>query len=259
MSEQTQQKHLSEESTTTHFGYKDVPVNQKTGMVKEVFDSVAEKYDIMNDLMSAGVHRLWKRHFIAIAGIRPGFKILDLAGGTGDIAALMSPKVGNEGHIVLADINDQMLKVGRDRMINRGLMHNMSIAQVNAESLPFAPATYDRVTMAFGLRNVTNQLNALKSIRKTLKPGGKAMILEFSKVEGELLSKFYDFYSFSVLPKIGELVAGDADSYQYLAESIRKHPPQKKLQQMMLEAGFDEARYENMSNGVVAIHTGYVY
>ncbi|MGV6850591.1 MAG: bifunctional demethylmenaquinone methyltransferase/2-methoxy-6-polyprenyl-1,4-benzoquinol methylase UbiE [bacterium] len=244
---------------TTHFGYKDVPVEQKASMVREVFDSVAENYDLMNDLMSMGVHRLWKRYFLSIAGIRPGFQILDLAGGTGDIAALMSPKVGPDGQIILADINDQMLKVGRHRMIDRGLIDNIKIAQVNAESLPFEEGCFDRVTMAFGLRNVTDQSKALESIRKTLKPGGKAMILEFSQVENPAFSKFYDFYSFSVLPKLGDVIANDADSYQYLAESIRKHPPQQKLQQMMLDAGFDDAKYQNLTNGIVAIHTGYVY
>ena len=243
--------------TTTHFGYRDVAVEDKTGMVRGVFDSVAGKYDLMNDLMSLGVHRLWKRHFIAISNIQPGQRVLDLAGGTGDIAALMSKRVGSHGRVVLSDINESMLAVGRQRMEDRGLVGNIEYSLANAEKLPFADAEFDAVTIAFGLRNVTDQPAALKEMWRVLKAGGRALILEFSKVEFEGLKKIYDGYSFGILPRLGKLVADDEDSYRYLAESIRKHPSQDDLADMMIDAGFSNVTYRNLTGGVVAIHSGH--
>ena len=243
-------------SGTTHFGYRDVPVEDKEKLVRGVFDSVAGKYDLMNDLMSMGVHRLWKRHFIAISNIQPGQSVLDLAGGTGDIAALMSKRVGAHGRVVLSDINASMLAVGRERMEDRGLVGNIEYSLANAEKLPFANGEFDAVTIAFGLRNVTDKDAALREMFRVLKPGGRAMILEFSKVEFEGLRKIYDTYSFGILPKLGKLVADDEDSYRYLAESIRKHPGQDELADMMVAAGFSNVTYRNLTGGVVAIHSG---
>lgn len=251
------QEAKDENGATTHFGYRDVAVGDKTGLVHDVFESVAGKYDLMNDLMSMGVHRLWKRHFIAISGIQTGQRVLDLAGGTGDIAALMSKQVGSTGSVVLSDINDAMLAVGRRRMEDRGLVGNIEYSLANAEKLPFSDDEFDAVTIAFGLRNVTDQAAALREMLRVLKPGGRAMILEFSKVEFEGLKKLYDTYSFRILPKIGKLVADDEDSYRYLAESIRKHPDQDTLAGMMEDAGFSNVTYRNMTGGVVAIHSGY--
>ncbi|MBT8075406.1 MAG: bifunctional demethylmenaquinone methyltransferase/2-methoxy-6-polyprenyl-1,4-benzoquinol methylase UbiE [Gammaproteobacteria bacterium] len=246
----------SGQGETTHFGYREVPIKDKTRLVRGVFESVAGKYDLMNDLMSLGVHRLWKRHFIAISNIQPGQRVLDLAGGTGDIAALMSKRVGSTGSVVLSDINEAMLAVGRQRMEDRGLVGNIEYSLANAESLPFADAEFDAVTMAFGLRNVTDKAAALREMYRVLKPGGRAMILEFSKVEFEGLRKIYDGYSFEILPRLGRLVADDEDSYRYLAESIRKHPAQDELADMMVEAGFSNVTYRNLTGGVVAIHSG---
>ncbi len=248
-----------DEQTTTHFGYTSVPLKDKQFKVAEVFHSVAQKYDIMNDLMSAGVHRLWKRFTIEMSGVRSGQKILDLAGGTGDLTGLFSPKVGDHGRIVLADINDSMLKVGRDRMIDRGLLGNISYAQVNAECLPFNDNSFDCVTIAFGLRNVTNKQKALESIFRVLKPGGRLLVLEFSKPIYPWLSKIYDQYSFNLLPKIGKWITGDQDSYQYLAESIRMHPGQDELKQMFAEAGFADNQFYNLTGGIVALHRGFKY
>jgi len=242
---------------TTHFGYQDVAVEDKTRMVRGVFESVAGKYDLMNDLMSFGVHRLWKRHFIAISNIHPGQRVLDLAGGTGDIAALMSKRVGSTGSVVLSDINEAMLAVGRQRMEDRGLVGNIEYSLANAEKLPFADGEFDAVTIAFGLRNVTDQSAALREMYRVLKPGGRAMILEFSKVEFEPLKKIYDGYSFGILPRLGKFVADDETSYRYLAESIRKHPGQDELADMMVEAGFSKVTYRNLTGGVVAIHSGH--
>ena len=242
--------------STTHFGYRDVPVEDKEKLVRGVFDSVAGKYDLMNDLMSMGVHRLWKRHFIAISNIQPGQIVLDLAGGTGDIAALMSKRVGSHGRVVLSDINASMLAVGRERMEDRGLVGNIEYSLANAEKLPFADGEFDAVTIAFGLRNVTDKEAALREMLRVLKPGGRAMILEFSKVEFEGLKKIYDTYSFGILPKLGKLVTDDEDSYRYLAESIRKHPGQDELADMMVAAGFTNVTYRNLTGGVVAIHSG---
>jgi demethylmenaquinone methyltransferase/2-methoxy-6-polyprenyl-1,4-benzoquinol methylase len=248
---------MSEQPQTTHFGFRDVPVGDKQKLVGEVFTSVARSYDLMNDLMSFGVHRLWKRHFVAISGVRRGDRVLDLAGGTGDIAALLKPVVGDEGEVVVGDINAAMLGVGRDRLTDRGLVGGLRWSQLNAECLPFADNSFDAVTMAFGLRNVTDKDKALADICRVLKPGGRALVLEFSRVQSELFGRLYDFHSFKVLPKLGRLFAGDADSYQYLAESIRKHPDQQTLKAMMERAGFDHVEVRNLTNGIVAIHKGW--
>jgi demethylmenaquinone methyltransferase/2-methoxy-6-polyprenyl-1,4-benzoquinol methylase len=242
---------------TTHFGYRDVPVDEKEKLVGRVFTSVAAKYDVMNDLMSFGIHRIWKRWFASTSGIRAGDRVLDLAGGTGDIAALLLPRVGDKGSVVLGDINAAMLHAGRDRMIDRGFVRNLDYAQLNAESLPFPDASFDAVTIAFGLRNVTDKDGALREMHRVLKVGGRALILEFSTVQSELLKPLYDFHSFKVLPRLGELIANDAESYRYLAESIRKHPDQATLKAMMEKAGFASVDVRNLSAGVVAIHRGY--
>ena len=243
--------------STTHFGFRDVPVGEKQKLVGQVFTSVARSYDLMNDLMSFGVHRLWKRHFVAISGVRKGDRVLDLAGGTGDIAALLHPVVGDTGEVVVGDINAAMLGVGRDRLTDRGLVAGLRWTQLNAERLPFPDHSFDAVTMAFGLRNVTDKDQALADICRVLKPGGRLLVLEFSKVQNEAFGKLYDFHSFKVLPRLGQLFAGDADSYQYLAESIRKHPPQEQLKAMMEAAGFARCEYRNLTGGIVAAHTGY--
>jgi demethylmenaquinone methyltransferase/2-methoxy-6-polyprenyl-1,4-benzoquinol methylase len=245
------------EPGTTHFGYRDVPVAEKQRLVGRVFTSVAAKYDLMNDLMSFGVHRIWKRWFAATSGVRAGDAVLDLAGGTGDIAALLLPLVGERGNVVIGDINAAMLRTGRDRLLDRGFVRNLSYAQLNAEALPFPDASFDAVTIAFGLRNVTDKDAALREMHRVLKPGGRALILEFSAVRDPLLNKLYDFHSFKVLPRLGALIAGDADSYQYLAESIRKHPDQATLKAMMEAAGFARVDVRNLSAGIVAIHRGY--
>ena len=247
----------TEKTGTTHFGYRDVAVGEKTRLVHQVFDSVAGKYDLMNDLMSFGVHRLWKRHFIAISGIQPGQRVLDIAGGTGDIAALMSKRVGAHGSVVLSDINESMLAVGRQQMEDRGLVGNIEYSLADAEQLPFSDGEFDFVSIAFGLRNVTNQPAALEEMHRVLKPGGRAMILEFSKLEFDGLKKLYDGYSFGLLPRLGKLVTDDEDSYRYLAESIRKHPGQDELADMMVAAGFNNVTYRNLSGGIVAIHGGF--
>ncbi|MCV6611805.1 MAG: bifunctional demethylmenaquinone methyltransferase/2-methoxy-6-polyprenyl-1,4-benzoquinol methylase UbiE [Amphritea sp.] len=240
----------------THFGYEQVKVEDKQAKVADVFHSVASKYDVMNDLMSGGIHRIWKRLTIEQSGVRRGHKVLDIAGGTGDLTMRFSRLVGPEGKVVLADINDSMLKVGRDRLLDRGITGNVEFVQANAEALPFPDNTFDCITIAFGLRNVTHKDNALASMARVLKPGGKVMVLEFSKTENPLLTKVYDTYSFSLLPKIGKLIAGDEDSYRYLAESIRMHPDQETLKQMMEDAGLTQCKYQNMTGGIVALHTG---
>lgn len=244
------------DSNSTHFGYKTVQSEDKEGMVAGVFHSVAAKYDLMNDLMSAGIHRLWKRFTIELSGVREGHTVLDIAGGTGDLAAKFSRLVGSEGTVVLADINDSMLKVGRDKLTDLGIVNNIEYTQANAEKLPFPDNTFDCITIAFGLRNVTNKDAALRSMLRTLKPGGRLLILEFSKPGSELLGKAYDAYSFKLLPAMGKLIANDADSYRYLAESIRKHPDQESLKDMMVEAGFARCEYYNMTGGIVAVHKG---
>ncbi|MDE0790320.1 MAG: bifunctional demethylmenaquinone methyltransferase/2-methoxy-6-polyprenyl-1,4-benzoquinol methylase UbiE [Woeseiaceae bacterium] len=246
----------SAEDNSTHFGYQTVGKDKKASMVRGVFDSVASRYDIMNDLMSAGLHRLWKRYTIDQAAIKPGQVVLDLAGGTGDLAREFSKKVGKDGQVVLADINAAMLKQGRHRLVDAGISGNITIAQVDAQELPFDDATFDCITMAFGLRNVTDKDAALASMFRVLKPGGKAMVLEFSK-PNEAIKPAYDLYSFKVLPTLGKFVAGDPDSYQYLAESIRMHPDQDTLKSMMETVGFERCRFHNMAAGIVALHIGY--
>ncbi|WP_101758342.1 bifunctional demethylmenaquinone methyltransferase/2-methoxy-6-polyprenyl-1,4-benzoquinol methylase UbiE [Oceanicoccus sp. KOV_DT_Chl] len=240
----------------THFGYQTVRTEQKQSLVAGVFHSVAAKYDVMNDLMSAGIHRVWKRFTIELSGVRTGHQVLDIAGGTGDLAAKFSKIVGPEGRVVLADINDSMLKVGRDKLIDSGIVSNIEYAQANAEALPFPDNTFDCITIAFGLRNVTDKDKALRSMLRVLKPGGRLLVLEFSKPQNELLSKVYDGYSFNILPKIGKLITDDEDSYRYLAESIRMHPDQNTLKAMMEDAGFARCEFHNMTGGIVAVHKG---
>jgi demethylmenaquinone methyltransferase/2-methoxy-6-polyprenyl-1,4-benzoquinol methylase len=245
-----------ETEKTTHFGYREVPVQEKKRLVHDVFRSVAGNYDLMNDLMSLGVHRAWKRDFVANSGVRLGDRVLDLAGGTGDIAALLSRIVGKQGHVTLTDINEAMLEVGRRRLEDRGIAGNVAYALVNAEALPFDDNEFDAVTIAFGLRNVTDKDAALREMHRVLRPGGRALILEFSEVRHEPLKMVYDAWSFGILPLLGKFVADDEDSYRYLAESIRKHPAQEELAQMMREAGFQDVRYRNLTGGIVAIHSG---
>ncbi|MCT8864320.1 bifunctional demethylmenaquinone methyltransferase/2-methoxy-6-polyprenyl-1,4-benzoquinol methylase UbiE [Shewanella xiamenensis] len=247
------------ESKSTHFGYKTVEADKKADLVAGVFHSVAAKYDIMNDVMSFGIHRFWKRYTIEVSGARPGMKVLDLAGGTGDLTAKFSHLVGDKGEVVLADINDSMLKVGRTKLRDKGIVNNVSYVQANAEALPFPDNHFDIITIAFGLRNVTDKDAALRSMNRVLKPGGKLLVLEFSKPQHEIMRKVYDLYSFKVLPKMGELITKDADSYEYLAESIRMHPDQDTLKQMMVDAGFEQVDYTNMTDGIVALHRGYKF
>lgn len=242
---------------TTHFGYREVPTGDKQKLVGEVFSSVAGNYDLMNDLMSLGIHRVWKRYFVATAQVKKGDRVLDLAGGTGDIAALLKERVGADGEVVLGDINAGMLNVGRDRMTDRGNVRGFEYVQCNAEALPFPDASFDLVTIAFGLRNVTDKDAALREMLRVLKVGGQARVLEFSQVTAGWFKPLYDFHSFKVLPQLGKLFAHDADSYQYLAESIRKHPPQDELKAMMEASGFARCTFRNMNAGIVAIHTGY--
>lgn len=244
---------------TTDFGFKTVAEEEKVSLVADVFHSVAAKYDVMNDLMSFGIHRLWKRFTLDCSAVRPGQSVLDLAGGTGDLTALFSKRVGPTGKVVLADINASMLAVGRDKLRDQGLVENIEYVQANAEALPFADNTFDIITIGFGLRNVTNKDAALASMFRVLKPGGRLLVLEFSKPQSELLSKAYDLYSFKLLPKMGQLIANDPDSYQYLAESIRMHPDQDTLKQMMEQAGFAEVNYHNLTGGIVALHRGYKF
>ncbi|MGB5716640.1 MAG: bifunctional demethylmenaquinone methyltransferase/2-methoxy-6-polyprenyl-1,4-benzoquinol methylase UbiE [Gammaproteobacteria bacterium] len=243
---------------TTHFGFRNVPVSEKTRHVRQVFDSVADNYDLMNDLMSFGIHRLWKRFAINMAALKQGQQVLDLAGGTGDLTRLMAPAVGPSGHIVLSDINAAMLDNGRRQLLDKGIAGNVTFALANAEQLPFADNRFDLVTMAFGLRNVTDKQRALNAIFRVLRPGGRLLVLEFSKPVAAL-KPAYDFYSFTVLPKLGQLIARDAPSYRYLAESIRMHPDQPTLQAMMEQAGFERCDYHNLTGGIVAIHRGYKF
>jgi demethylmenaquinone methyltransferase/2-methoxy-6-polyprenyl-1,4-benzoquinol methylase len=241
---------------TTHFGYQEVPADEKAGLVRGVFDSVATRYDVMNDLMSGGLHRLWKRHTVARAAVREGQFVLDLAGGTGDLARAFARRAGSKGCVVLADINRAMLEQGRRRLVDAGVGERVSIVQVDAENLPFADGSFDCISIAFGLRNITDKGAALRSMFRTLRPGGKLLILEFSR-PGELLRPAYDLYSFRILPLIGQYVAGDEASYQYLAESIRMHPDQETLKAMLEDAGFERCGFENLAGGIVALHSGY--
>jgi demethylmenaquinone methyltransferase/2-methoxy-6-polyprenyl-1,4-benzoquinol methylase len=242
---------------TTDFGYQRIPVEQKTRRVGQVFDSVAARYDLMNDLMSWGIHRLWKQFAVAIARIKRGQRVLDLAGGTGDMSARLARRVGSAGSVILADINGSMLSIGRDRLIDQGIAGTVQYVQANAESLPFPDNTFDVVAIAFGLRNVTHKDQALASMRRVLQPGGRVVILEFSQLVMPLLQRLYDSYSFTVLPWLGKLVVGDAESYRYLLESIRRHPDQETLKSLMESAGFDLITYYNLSGGIAAVHCGY--
>ncbi len=242
---------------TTHFGFQQVPREEKVRKVAGVFHSVAARYDLMNDLMSLGIHRIWKRFTIEQSGVRHGYRVLDLAGGTGDLTARFSHMVGPEGEVVLADINDSMLKVGRARLVDRGVVGNLRYVQANAECLPFPDNSFDCITMAFGLRNVTDKDGALASMYRVLKPGSPLLVLEFSKPVVPGLGPIYDAYSFKLLPLMGKLVANDPDSYRYLAESIRMHPDQETLKGMMTAVGFERCDYFNLTGGIVALHRGY--
>jgi demethylmenaquinone methyltransferase/2-methoxy-6-polyprenyl-1,4-benzoquinol methylase len=244
------------EKETTHFGFKDVDKEAKAEMVADVFHSVAARYDLMNDLMSGGIHRIWKRFTIELSGVRKNNSVLDIAGGTGDLAVRFAELVGPQGRVVLADINDSMLQVGRDKLLDEGRQANIEFVQADAQYLPFPDDSFDCITIAFVLRNVTDIDLALRSMLRVLKPGGRLLVLEFSKPQNDLLSKAYDTYSFRVLPMIGRLVANDSDSYQYLAESIRKHPDQGTLKTMMEDAGFCQCEFHNMTGGIVALHRG---
>jgi demethylmenaquinone methyltransferase / 2-methoxy-6-polyprenyl-1,4-benzoquinol methylase len=248
-----------EQSDSTHFGYQKVPAAEKAGKVAGVFDSVASKYDVMNDLMSLGVHRLWKRFAIELSGVRAGDRVLDLAGGTGDLTRRLLPRLGVKGRVVLSDINASMLREGRRRLVDEGLVGNIAYVQCDAEQLPFPDQSFDCITIGFGLRNVTRQSRALAAMYRALKPGGRAIVLEFSHPVAPGLKPVYDLYSFAALPVLGKLVADDAASYRYLAESIRMHPNQETLLRMMAEAGFERCQYFNLSGGIVAVHRGYKF
>lgn len=255
----SQSSQPNENQDKIDFGYTQVPKQDKVKRVAEVFHSVADKYDIMNDLMSFGIHRIWKKITIEYSSVRKGQKVLDLAGGTGDLTAKFSQIVGDDGLVVLADINESMLKVGRDKLRDKGLFKNIEYVQANAEELPFADNFFDCITISFGLRNVTDKQKALESMWRVLKPGGRLLILEFSKPQYQILNKAYDLYSFTMLPLMGKIVANDSDSYRYLAESIRMHPDQKTLKKMMEDAGFVDVKYHNMTGGIVALHTGFKF
>lgn len=250
---------MTEQEQTTHFGFQQIPVTEKASRVARVFHSVADKYDVMNDVMSFGIHRLWKRFTIDAAGAKQGSRILDLAGGTGDLASQFARIVGETGEVILSDINASMLENGRKRLTDKGIGGNVRYVQANAECLPFADNHFDIITIAFGLRNVTDKDAALRSMYRVLKPGGRLLVLEFSKPVLPGLSPLYDQYSFKVLPIMGKLIANDADSYRYLAESIRMHPDQATLKGMMEAAGFERTSYVNMTGGIVALHKGFKF
>jgi demethylmenaquinone methyltransferase/2-methoxy-6-polyprenyl-1,4-benzoquinol methylase len=250
---------VENESNTTHFGFEEVAWRDKAKRVRGVFDSVAPKYDLMNDLMSGGLHRLWKEFTLSQTHLRPGQRALDVAGGTGDLARGMHGQVGDRGLVVLSDINGAMLAHGRDRTLDTGVVCGFEYVQANAEALPFADNSFDCVTIGFGLRNVTDKPAALRSMQRVLKPGGQLLVLEFSHPTSPAVKPIYDAYSFRVLPLLGKLVANDADSYRYLAESIRKHPDQETLLAMLRDAGLEDCRYHNLSGGIVAVHRGYKY
>ena len=255
----SQSSQPNENQDKIDFGYTQVLKQDKVKRVAEVFHSVADKYDIMNDLMSFGIHRIWKKITIEYSSVRKGQKVLDLAGGTGDLTAKFSQIVGDDGLVVLADINESMLKVGRDKLRDKGLFKNIEYVQANAEELPFVDNYFDCITISFGLRNVTDKQKALQSMWRVLKPAGRLLILEFSKPQYQILNKAYDLYSFTMLPLMGKIVANDSDSYRYLAESIRMHPDQKTLKKMMEDAGFVDVKYHNMTGGIVALHTGFKF
>lgn len=249
----------TQSSQITHFGYQEVPVEEKVQRVREVFDSVASRYDLMNDLMSLGIHRWWKRFCIELSGVRAGNKVLDLAGGSGDLALQFAELVGNTGQVTLADINANMLHVGRDRLLNAGHIENVRYTQADAEQLPFEDDLFDCISIAFGLRNVTDKTAALNSMYRVLKPGGRLLILEFSTPIWPWLASIYNTYSFNVLPWVGEKVTGDGESYRYLVESIRMHPDQDTLKTMVETAGFEDCKVYNLSGGIVALHKAYKY
>jgi demethylmenaquinone methyltransferase/2-methoxy-6-polyprenyl-1,4-benzoquinol methylase len=241
---------------TTHFGFENVPVDEKAARVRDVFDSVAQRYDVMNDVMSFGTHRLWKRYVVNMSGLQPGQCVLDLAGGTGDLTRLIAPRIGSKGFVVLSDINGAMIRNGRARLLDKGITGNTGFVQADAEQLPFPDNTFDCITIGFGLRNLTDKQQALASMYRTLKPAGRLLVLEFSR-PAAVLKPAYDFYSFKVLPLMGRMIAGDQASYQYLAESIRMHPDQQGLLEMMGNAGFERCDYHNLTGGIVAVHRGY--
>jgi demethylmenaquinone methyltransferase/2-methoxy-6-polyprenyl-1,4-benzoquinol methylase len=247
----------SRRSETANFGFEEIPTGEKQARVREVFDSVADRYDVMNDLMSAGLHRTWKRFTLARTGLRPGQRALDVACGSGDLGQGMAHQVGPGGLVVLSDINAAMLAHGRDKLINGGVVSNVAYAQANAERLPFTDNSFHCVTIGFGLRNVTDKDAALAAMYQVLKPGGRLLVLEFSQLQVKALQPLYDLYSFKLLPRMGKAVANDADSYQYLAESIRMHPDQETLKEMMQQAGFERCRYFNLAGGIVALHQGF--
>ena len=248
---------MSDQKNKTHFGYQEVAVSEKAGKVADVFHSVASRYDVMNDLMSFGIHRLWKRFTIELSGVTTGQRVLDIAGGTGDLTEKFSRMVGDTGQVILADINSSMLEMGRSRLVDRGVVGNVRFVQANAECLPFPDNYFDCISIAFGLRNVTHIDKALASMYRTLRPGGRLLVLEFSKPVAPGLKPLYDMYSFKILPLMGKLVANDPDSYQYLAESIRMHPDQSTLLAMMKQAGLERCEYFNLSGGIVALHRGF--
>ena len=250
---------MAEDRKSTHFGYRKVPEAEKAGHVRQVFDSVASRYDLMNDLMSFGIHRLWKRLTVELSGVRRGQRVLDLAAGTGDLSERFAGLVGAEGQVVMTDINAAMLAHGRDRLIDLGRAGNVQYAQVDAERLPFPDNCFDCITIGFGLRNVTRQEDALRAMYRVLRPGGRVLILEFSKPTSRPLERLYDLYSFGLLPVMGRLVARDAASYRYLAESIRMHPDQERLKAMMESAGFERCEVQNLTGGIVAIHRGFKF
>ena len=252
----TREQDSNRKESVTHFGYQNVLESEKASKVAEVFHSVAGRYDLMNDVLSGGMHRLWKRFTIELSGVRPGSRVLDIAGGTGDLTRKFARLVGPEGEVVLADINDSMLKVGRDRLLDKGVSGNVYFVQANAECLPFPDNHFDVVTIAFGLRNVTHKDAAIRSMLRVLKPGGRLLVLEFSKPRNPVLNKLYDMYSFNFMPLAGKLMTQDADSYRYLAESIRMHPDQETLKGMMEAEGFERVTYHNMTGGIVALHRG---
>jgi demethylmenaquinone methyltransferase/2-methoxy-6-polyprenyl-1,4-benzoquinol methylase len=250
---------MTKHDKKTHFGFQTVDWDEKEKKVADVFHSVAKNYDLMNDLMSMGIHRLWKRFAVELSRVELGQQVLDLAGGSGDLTQLFCDRVGDTGHVVLADINAAMLSVGRDRLLDNGLLVNVNVVQANAQSLPFQDNTFHCIIIGFGLRNVTDKLAALESMYRVCKPGGKVMVLEFSTPTLPGLKPVYDWYSFHILPKLGQLFAQDSASYQYLAESIRKHPPQKELKAMIEQAGFEDCNYHNLSGGIVALHVAHKY
>lgn len=249
----------NDDNKTTHFGFEEVPIHEKSNRVADVFRSVASHYDLMNDLMSLGMHRLWKRFMINRMGLRKGQSVLDVAAGTGDIAKACIEKVGVMGKVVVTDINEAMLSLARDRLCDAGKLRALHYVQADAEQLPFSDHSFDCVTIAFGLRNVTDKTAALRAMSRVLKPGGRLFVLEFSHPTSALFNKLYDFYSFNIIPTLGERITHDRDSYQYLVESIRKHPSQEELKNMMESAGFEDVCYSNLTGGVVALHIGYQY